>query len=148
MVSNSRSVVVSSTLTAATEVYEQIVPMLQAYHFSEEDVFAIHLAMEEAVINAVKHGNRMAPNKTIKIDYDISPEKFEIRITDEGKGFDPASIPDPRYGDNLYKPAGRGMLLIRSFMDVVEYNKRGNSVRMARYIGKPHSSKSAAGSNT
>jgi anti-sigma regulatory factor (Ser/Thr protein kinase) len=65
-------------------------------------------------------------------------------MTDEGEGFDPEVIPDPRYGDNLYKPAGRGMLLMRSFMDVVEYNRQGNSVRMIRYREKRRQSKSAA----
>ena len=96
----------------------------------------MHLALEEAFINAIKHGNKMEPSKAVKIDYSIEPDKIEICMTDEGEGFDPEVIPDPRYGDNLYKPAGRGMLLMRSFMDVVEYNKQGNSVRMIRYREK------------
>jgi anti-sigma regulatory factor (Ser/Thr protein kinase) len=68
-------------------------------------------------------------------------------VTDEGGGFDPEVIPDPRYGDNLYKPAGRGMLLMRSFMDVVEYSKQGNSVLMIRYREKQHPAKSAVRTN-
>ena len=139
----SRSVVVSSTPAAVADVYRNMVPALQAQHFSEEDVFAVHLALEEAFINAVKHGNKMEPSKAIKIDYAIERDKIEICITDEGAGFDPEVIPDPRYGDNLYKPAGRGMLLMRSFMDVVEYTDRGNSVRMIRYKEKRQPSKSA-----
>ena len=140
----SRSVVVSSTPSAVIDVFRQIVPSLQANNFTEEDVFAVHLAIEEAFINAVKHGNKMEPSKAVKIDYSIESDKIEICMTDEGEGFDPEVIPDPRYGDNLYKPAGRGMLLMRSFMDVVEYNKQGNSVRMIRYREKRHPSKSAA----
>jgi serine/threonine-protein kinase RsbW len=150
MISNlpiSRSVVVSSTPAAVTDVYKNMVPDMQAQHFSEEDIFAVHLALEEAFINAVKHGNKMEPDKAIKIDYAVERDKIEICITDEGNGFDPEVIPDPRYGDNLYKPAGRGMLLMRSFMDVVEYTDRGNSVRMIRYKEKRQSSKSAAKSN-
>ena len=139
----SRSVVVSSTPAAVADVYKNMVPALQAQHFSEEDVFAVHLSLEEAFINAVKHGNKMEPSKAIKIDYAVERDKIEICITDEGTGFDPEVIPDPRYGDNLYKPAGRGMLLMRSFMDVVEYTGRGNSVRMIRYKEKRQSSKSA-----
>ena len=139
----SRSVVVSSTPAAVADVYRNMVPALQAQHFSEEDVFAVHLALEEAFINAVKHGNKMEPSKAVKIDYAVERDKIEICITDEGAGFDPEVIPDPRYGDNLYKPAGRGMLLMRSFMDVVEYAGRGNSVRMIRYKEKRQSSKSA-----
>jgi serine/threonine-protein kinase RsbW len=143
----SRSVVVSSTPAAIAEVYKNIVPDMQAQHFSEEDMFAVHLALEEAFINAVRHGNKMEPSKAIKVDYAIEHDKIEIAVTDEGSGFDPEVIPDPRYGDNLYKPAGRGMLLMRSFMDVVEYTDRGNSVRMIRYKEKRQSSKSAAKSS-
>ena len=134
----SRSVVVSSTPSAVVDVFSQIQPALQANGFSEEDIFAIHLAIEEAFINAVKHGNKMESSKAVKIDYAIEPDKIEICMTDEGEGFDPEVIPDPRYGDNLYKPAGRGMLLMRSFMDVLEYNKKGNSLRMIRYREKRH----------
>ena len=140
----SRSVVVSSTPATVVDVFRQIVPALQANNFTEDDIFAVHLAVEEAFINAVKHGNRMEPSKAVKIDYSIESDKVEICMTDEGEGFDPEVIPDPRYGDNLYKPAGRGMLLMRSFMDVVEYSKQGNSVRMIRYREKRHSSKGAA----
>ncbi len=132
----SRSVVVSSTPSAVVDVFNQIQPGLQSSGFSEEDIFAIHLAIEEAFINAVKHGNKMEASKAVKIDYTIEPDKIEITMTDEGEGFDPEVIPDPRYGDNLYKPAGRGMLLMRSFMDVLEYNKKGNSLRMIRYREK------------
>jgi serine/threonine-protein kinase RsbW len=140
----SRSLVVSSTPSAVVDVYKQILPNLQASNFSEDDIFAVHLALEEAFINAVKHGNKMEPSKAVKIDFSIEADKIEVCMTDEGPGFDPEVIPDPRYGDNLYKPAGRGMLLMRSFMDVVEYNKQGNSVRMIRYREKRHPVKSAA----
>jgi serine/threonine-protein kinase RsbW len=133
----SRSVVLSSTPSAVVDVFNnQIQPGLQANGFSEEDIFGIHLALEEAFINAVRHGNKMESSKAIKVDYLIAPDKIEICMTDEGEGFDPEVIPDPRYGDNLYKPAGRGMLLMRAFMDVIEYNKKGNSLRMIRYREK------------
>ena len=132
----SRSIVVASTPSAVVDVFNQIQPGLQANGFSEEDIFAIHLSLEEAFTNAVKHGNKMEPSKAIKVDYSIEPDKIEICMTDEGEGFDPEVIPDPRYGDNLYKPAGRGMLLMRSFMDVLEYSKKGNSLRMIRYKEK------------
>jgi serine/threonine-protein kinase RsbW len=134
----SRSVVVPSTPGAIVDVCKQVLANLQASNFTEEDVFAVHLSLEEAFINAIKHGNRMETTKAVKVDYSVEPDKIEICMTDEGEGFDPTVIPDPRYGDNLYKPAGRGLLLIRSYMDVVEYNKRGNSVRMVRYKMKPN----------
>jgi len=146
MVSNlsiSRSVVVPSSPASIVDVYKLILPSLEANNFSEEDIFAVHLALEEAFINAVKHGNKMEASKAVRVDFAVESDKVEISMTDEGEGFDPEVIPDPRYGDNLYKPAGRGMLLMRSFMDVVEYSKQGTSVRMIRYREKRQPSKSA-----
>jgi len=111
--------------------------MLEAGGFSQDDIFAVHLALEEAFLNAVKHGNRMDPTKKVTIEYVMDREKIEICMTDEGPGFDPRCIPDPRVGKNLYRPEGRGLLLIRSYMHTVEYNERGNSLRMVRCKGQP-----------
>jgi serine/threonine-protein kinase RsbW len=127
-----RSVVVESRPSALEQSCREILSALEAGGFSQDDIFAVHLALEEAFLNAVKHGNRMDPTKTVQIDYAVDPEKVEIRMTDEGPGFDPGRIPDPRVGKNLYRPEGRGLLLIRSYMDTVEYNERGNSLRMVR----------------
>ena len=63
--------------------------------------------------------------------------KVEIDIMDQGEGFNPETVPDPRLGQNLYKTAGRGLLLISSYMDVVEFNEQGNRVHMVRYKEKP-----------
>jgi serine/threonine-protein kinase RsbW len=132
-----RSMSISSTPLAIVEVCEWILPKLKTQNFSEEDIFAVHLALEEGLINAIKHGNKMDPRKEVKINYSVSPDKVEISMTDEGKGFNPEAVPDPRLGENLYKNDGRGLLLMQSYMDLIEYNKRGNSVRMVRYKEKP-----------
>lgn len=124
---------VGSTLTASEGVCHLIMAMLDEGGFSKEDIFAVHLALEEALINAIRHGNEMDPDKEVKVSYSVDCEKFEVWIEDEGPGFDPNSIPDPRCGDNLYKPNGRGLLLMRSYMDVVEHDQRGNRVHMVRY---------------
>ena len=129
----SHSIVVESSPSAVTRQWTWILPKLKAHDFGEDDIFAIHLALEEAFINAVNHGNRMDPEKEIKIEYSVGEGKVEISMTDEGRGFDPDAVPDPRYGENLYKAGGRGLLLIRSYMDVVEFNKLGNRVRMVKY---------------
>ncbi|MBN2138706.1 MAG: ATP-binding protein [Sedimentisphaerales bacterium] len=125
--------VVASTLTASECVCQLIISALEESGFGKEDVFAIHLALQEALINAMRHGNDMDPDKEVKIDYCVDAEKFEIWVSDEGKGFDPCAVPDPRRSENLYKPNGRGLLLMCSYMDVVEHNKRGNQVHMTRY---------------
>jgi serine/threonine-protein kinase RsbW len=135
--SATRSMVIESTPFAIVEVCELILPKLKANNFSQADIFAVHLALEEAFINAIKHGNKMNPDKEVKINYSVSLDKVEISMTDQGDGFDPEAIPDPRCGENLYKSEGRGLLLMQSYMDVVEFNERGNSVRMVRYKEKP-----------
>jgi serine/threonine-protein kinase RsbW len=130
------SVVVESTPSAVEGVCREILAKLEAGNFSEDDIFAVHLALEEALLNAIKHGNKMDPAKEIKIDYSVKADKVEITMTDEGSGFAPDAVPDPRCGQNLYKTDGRGLFLIRSYMDVVEFNKRGNRVRMVRHKNK------------
>jgi len=133
-----RSEVVESKSVAIVRTCKRILTKLEANNFSQEDIFAVHLALEEAFLNAIKHGNKLDPNKEVKIDYSVSLDKVEISMTDEGQGFNPSVVPDPRCGENLYKSQGRGLLLMRSYMDVVEFNERGNCVRMVRYKKKPH----------
>jgi serine/threonine-protein kinase RsbW len=131
------SVAVESKPAVLGPLCQQILAALEARGFSSDDVFAVHLAFEEAFLNAVKHGNHLDPAKKVTVDYLVDQEKVEIRVTDEGEGFDPRRIPDPRVGENLYRPEGRGLLLIRSYMHVLEHNERGNSLRMVRYKGRP-----------
>lgn len=132
-----RSIVVESEPSALRQPCRQILSALEAMGFNQDDIFAVHLAMEEAFYNAVKHGNKMDPSKKVTIEYAVDPDKVEICLTDEGEGFDPSTIPDPRVGENLYRPEGRGLLLINSYMHVVEYSERGNRLRMVRYKGQP-----------
>ena len=131
-----RLMVVESIPSAVVEVCRRVLSELKANNFSGDDIFAVHLALEEAFINAVKHGNKMNPDKEIRVDCSVSLDKVEISMADEGDGFDPNAVPDPRCGENLYRPNGRGLLLMRSYMDRVEFNERGNRVRMVRYKEK------------
>ncbi len=127
------SITVESKPSALDGLCKRILGKLKECQYSDDDLFAVHLAFEEAFLNAVKHGNKMDPTKTVKVEYSIDQNKIEIAITDEGTGFDPSRIPDPRVGDNLYRPDGRGLLLIGAYMDVMEYNETGNRVYMAKY---------------
>ena len=133
----SRSIALESTPSSIIKVCKQILSELKANDFSQEDAFAVHLALQEAFLNALKHGNKMDAGKQVKIDYVLDSDRIEISMTDEGNGFDPGNIPDPRVGQNLYKTDGRGLLLIRSYMDVVRFSERGNCVHMVRYKEKP-----------
>ena len=131
------SAVVESTPSALTEPCRQILAALRKRRFTQDDIFGVHLALEEAFLNAVKHGNKMDPGKKVTIEYVVDEEKIEMWMTDEGEGFDPESVPDPRVGDNLFRPEGRGLLLIRAYTHSAEYNDRGNALHMVRYRNRP-----------
>ena len=131
------SIVVDSKSSAVVDVCKEILSKLKEYKFDKDDIFAVHLTLEEAFLNAVKHGNKMDPTKKVKIDYSVNSEKVEITITDEGAGFEPESVDDPRFGEGLYEPGGRGLLLMNSYMDIVKYSEHGSAVYMVRYKEKP-----------
>ena len=128
-----RTLIVSSDVAAVERVCERLLAEAAAQAFEEDDLFAIHLALEEALMNAAKHGNALDPNKEVNVEYEVTAEKFDVTVTDQGDGFDPDALPDPRSKENLYKYGGRGVLLMRAYMDVVEFNSKGNRVHMVKY---------------
>jgi serine/threonine-protein kinase RsbW len=112
-------------------VREQIVEVLNRFGYGESSTFAIRLALEEALNNAFGHGHRnLPPTEPVTLEYDVSAEQVSIAIMDQGPGFDPDSIPDPTLDENLELPGGRGLLLMRAYMESVEFNEAGNVVRM------------------
>jgi serine/threonine-protein kinase RsbW len=123
---------ISSDLAEARRVQTLIEEALHASAYSEHDIFSIKLALEEALVNAIKHGNQMDPDKRVSIAYEITAERFEIRITDEGQGFNPDEVPDPTAIENIERPCGRGLLLMRGFMTEVRYHGNGNTVSMTK----------------
>ena len=127
------SISVQGRSSAAERAFKRILSSLKAYNFSVEDVFAVHLGLEESFINAVRHGNKSDLNKKVVITFDIKPDQVEICLQDQGEGFDPDSIPDPTSGDNIYKIGGRGLFLIRSYIDVTSFNEKGNCICMVKY---------------
>jgi serine/threonine-protein kinase RsbW len=131
-----RTMTIESTSAALEEVRQWLLSQLKEYQYCDNDIFAVHLAFEEAFYNAIKHGNKMDPDKKVKIDCLISSDKIEISMADAGCGFNPNSVPDCRTGENLYKTEGRGILLMRSYMDEVKFNETGNLVCMIRYRHK------------
>jgi serine/threonine-protein kinase RsbW len=125
-------VVIPSDTAEARRLQEEIEKHLQARQASDQEVFSVRLALEEALVNAIKHGNQMDRSKKVFISYRFLLDRFEIRITDEGEGFDPSDVPDPTAIENLERPCGRGLMLMRHYMTEVEYNQRGNTVVMAK----------------
>jgi serine/threonine-protein kinase RsbW len=116
----------------ARQVQEEIEHQLKAQQYSERDIFCIKLALEEALVNAIKHGNRLDRNKKVRISYNVKVERFDILIADEGHGFNPAEVPDPTAIENLERPCGRGLMLMRYYMNEVVFGPRGNSVTMTK----------------
>jgi len=119
-------VVIPSDTSAGQAVQERIVSRLEELEFSSRDVFGMRLALEEALVNAIKHGNRMDPDKTVRVEWAISSDFVRVVIEDQGPGFQPDDVPDPTMEENLERPCGRGIMLMRAFMSHVEYQGRGN----------------------
>lgn len=104
---------------------------LGARGYPEGAMFAVRLAIEEAVVNAFRHGNLSDPKKVVFFRATIDDARAEFEVEDQGPGFDPRLIPDPTDEDNLEIPSGRGVMLIKAYMTEVEYVKPGNKLRMA-----------------
>ena len=111
---------------------DRILDELKRQNYGEDAIFGIKLALEEALTNAVKHGNRCDPGKSVTIRYSVTEQEAVIAIRDEGKGFVPGSIPDCTSADRLPLPNGRGLLLIRAYMDDVCYCDEGREVIFTR----------------
>jgi serine/threonine-protein kinase RsbW len=92
----------------------------------------LFVALDEAFVNAVKHGNRNDPRKLVRITAELSSKEARFTVEDEGEGFNVQEIPDPRDPANLFKTSGRGVLLIYNIMDEVQYNERGNRLTMIK----------------
>jgi serine/threonine-protein kinase RsbW len=106
-----------STLESVDSAEELATGMAERAGVDEDDLMKVGMAVRESMVNAVVHGNRYSAQKKVRFSVTIEPERFVIQIADEGEGFDFDSIPDPLAPENLMKTSGRGIFLIRSFMD-------------------------------
>ena len=115
------------------QVTDQLLEQLGVHGWPPADIFAIHLAAEEAIVNAIVHGNKLDPTKKVHVECEISTAVVRISISDEGAGFDPASVPDCTVEERLEAPIGRGVMLMKSFMTSIEYNAMGNAVVLLKH---------------
>lgn len=125
--------VIPSKLEEVPRVHEAILAELNEHGYSQEAIFAVRLAMEEALSNAVRHGNGGDPAKTVTVEYAVTDQRIWISVADEGHGFEPETLPDPCDEENLARPHGRGVMLMQAYMTEVAYNERGNCVTMVRH---------------
>jgi len=107
--------------------------------FDDDEVMQIAMAVREAAVNAVLHGNAYDPGKKVGLDFERTAQDLVITIRDQGKGLDLAKIPDPLAPENLLKTSGRGIFLIRSFMDEVEISpsQTGTEIKLVKHVRGP-----------
>ena len=125
-----------STLESVDSAEEIAVGVAQRAGFGEDDLMKIGMAVRESMVNAVVHGNRYNANKKVRFAVTHNGHRLTIRIADEGEGFDFESLPDPLAPENLLRTSGRGIFLIRSFMDEFEMRHLepgGTEVTLVKY---------------
>ena len=121
---------IPSDLDDGRKVQERILKACRSAGFDEDAFFAIKLALDEAVTNAIKHGNRLDAAKRVRVSAHVSVRAADIEISDEGPGFDRSKVPDPTSEENIDKCSGRGLLLIEAYMTRVSWSADGRSIRM------------------
>jgi serine/threonine-protein kinase RsbW len=128
-----------STLASVDHAEEIVSRLAKRAGFDEDEMVRIGIAVREAVVNAVVHGNRYSANKKVRFSVVKNSERLTVRVADEGEGFDFEHLPDPLAPENLLNTSGRGILLIRSFMDELQVNRRepiGTEVVLIKYTVK------------
>lgn len=128
-----------STLQSVDEAEAMVMQEAQRLGFEDEEQHQIAMAVRECVVNAVVHGNRYSKKKRVHLDIERSEKSLTIVVGDEGEGFDLSSLPDPLSPENLLRQSGRGILLIRAFMDEFDLHPRpggGTEVRLVKTLTK------------
>jgi serine/threonine-protein kinase RsbW len=121
-----------SCLGDVVPTVEAVVAAMAAAGYVDNDRFAMRLALEEAVVNGLRHGNQCDPARRVSVRYRVGPEQALVEVEDQGPGFNPGAVPDPLAPENLGRPGGRGLLLMRAYLTWVRYNDRGNAVTLCK----------------
>jgi serine/threonine-protein kinase RsbW len=128
-----------STLDSVDKAERMVMQAAAQLGFEEDDQHQIGMAVRECMVNAVVHGNRYNKNKHVHIEIGAERGQLSITIGDEGQGFDMASLPDPTAPENLLRQSGRGLLLIRAFMDDFDLHPRpGGGTEVVLKKNAPH----------
>lgn len=127
------SVTIPSSLDSGHEVIEKLMAALTAAEWDGSDLFHVQMAAEEAMVNAVTHGNGCSDQKVVEMDFKVAKQSVFMRFKDQGEGFCPDDLPDPTDDEHVEAVHGRGVFLIRNMMDEVRYNECGNEVVMIKH---------------
>ena len=130
------SLILNSRLSSIKKAANLLLKDLREHKISNDAVFDIRIAFEEALVNAIKHGNKLNAKLKVFISWEVSSRRVAITISDEGKGFDYRRLPNPLAKGNINKPGGRGVFIIRRFMDKVSFLDCGRTVKMIKLIRK------------
>ena len=130
-------IMIPSNTADGLSAQEKLVALMEKFEYSMRDVFAMRLSLEEGITNAIRHGNKFASDKNVIIRCDICTEKMRVVIVDEGDGFDPEDVPDPTLEEFIERPCGRGLMLMRAYLNVCEYSDGGRCLTMERERNSP-----------
>ena len=135
MTDQTTRLVLPSLIEAVADAAAAVTDFIRNCGVSEELSFGIEMAVRESVTNAMVHGNQEDESKSVEVIFNCHDNELEIEVRDQGEGFDPANVPDPTNAENLLKTSGRGIFLMRTFMDEIEWRNRpegGTAVRMTK----------------
>ena len=135
MTEQTTRLVLPSHIEAVGDAAAAVADFVQSCGITEEAAFGINMAVREAITNAMVHGNQEDETKSVEVIFNCTGNTIEIEVKDQGAGFDPTTVPDPTDPVNILKTSGRGIFLMRSFMDEVEWSPRpegGTTVRMVK----------------
>jgi serine/threonine-protein kinase RsbW len=129
---------IKRTFPSSLDVYQEfiqgILDELTALGWKQSDLFGVHMALEESISNAVRHGNKHDPTKLVKVECRLGADHFWASVCDEGPGFSPSDVPDCCSPECLELPGGRGLALMNAYMTRVQYNDRGNCVTLEKRL--------------
>jgi serine/threonine-protein kinase RsbW len=131
-----------SSLQEMGMVIEAMATAIAELGYPPKDIFGARLALEEAICNAIKHGHQADPTKVVEVRYLIGTEQFLVEVLDQGSGFDPWQVPNATTPENLERPCGRGLLLMRNYAAWVRHNPEGNCVTFCIFPSEPLRSES------
>jgi serine/threonine-protein kinase RsbW len=126
-----------STIESVDQAEQLVLAMAKRIGFNEDDENAISMAIRESMVNAVAHGNKYNGRKRVLLTIEAQADRLAVTVADEGDGFDESAVADPLAEENLLRQSGRGLLLMRAFMDECQHSKRdpkGTVVRMVKYF--------------
>ncbi len=124
--------IIPSQQTEVPAVVEAVLSEVAKHDYDEQARFAIRLALDEALINAIRHGNCCDAHKQVTVEYGVTDRECRIAISDEGCGFKPDRLPDCTRPENIERPHGRGVMLMKAYMSEVKFSRRGRTVTLVK----------------